>query len=166
MKFKMSDNVIIGETKRKLIERFGEHRRSILNRHQLSNPTPVSLQFNQPGHSINDVHLIPLELIHSNRDSVRKAHEAHLIIKAHTLHPFGINRRDEARDESQQPIIEIRHHSSVCLCGIANFYCIHYSLVPRRTSFSTALNLFRTVRHLYSFNYEALLYTLQLWVIF
>ena len=30
-------------------------------------------------------------------DSVRKAREAHLIIKAKTLHPFGINRRDEAR---------------------------------------------------------------------
>ena len=48
----------IGETKRKLSERFGEHRRSILNYHQLSNPTPVLLHFNQPGHSTKDVHLI------------------------------------------------------------------------------------------------------------
>ena len=67
----------IGETKRQLNERFGEHRRSILNHHQLSNPTPVSLHFNQSGHSINDVHLIPLELMRSTRDSVRKAREAH-----------------------------------------------------------------------------------------
>ena len=80
----------IGETKCQLNERFGEHRRSILNHHQLSNPTPVSLHFNQPGHSINDVHLIPLELIRSTRDSVRKAREAK------TLHPHGINRRDKA----------------------------------------------------------------------
>ena len=87
----------IGETKRKLNERFGEHRRSILNHHQLLNPTPVSLHFNQPGHSINDVQLIPLELIRSKRDSVRKAREAHLINKAKTLHPLGINRRDETR---------------------------------------------------------------------
>ena len=86
----------IGETKRQLNERFGEHRRSILNHHQLNNPTPVSLHFNQPGHSINDVHLIPLELMRSTRDSVRKAREAHLINKAKTLHPLGINRRDEA----------------------------------------------------------------------
>ena len=86
----------IGETKRQLNERFGEHRRSILNHHQLSNPTPVSLHFNQPGHSINDVHLIPLELMRSTHDSVRKAREAHLINKAKTLHPLGINRRDEA----------------------------------------------------------------------
>ena len=40
--------------------------------------TPVSTHFNQPGHSINDILLIPLELIHNNRDSVRKAREAHL----------------------------------------------------------------------------------------
>ena len=87
----------IGETKRQLNERFGEHRRSILNHHQLSITTPVSLHFNQAGHSINDVHLIPIELIRSKRDSIRKAREAHLINKAKTLHPFGINRRDETR---------------------------------------------------------------------
>ena len=87
----------IGETKRQLNERFGEHRRSILNHHQLSITTPVSLHFNQAGHSINDVHLIPIELIRSKRDTVRKAREAHLINKAKTLHPFGINRRDETR---------------------------------------------------------------------
>ena len=81
----------IGETKRKLNERFGERRRSILNHHQLLNPTPVLLHFNQPGHSINDVQLIPLELIRSKRDSVRKARGAHLINKAKTLHPLGIN---------------------------------------------------------------------------
>ena len=87
----------IGETKRQLSERFGEHRRSILNHQQLSTTTPVSLHFNQAGHSINDVRLIPIELIRSKRDSVRKAREAHLINKAKTLHPFGINKRDEAR---------------------------------------------------------------------
>ena len=50
-----------------------------LNHQQLSYPTPVSLHFNQAGHSINDVILIPLELIRSNRDAVRKAREPHLI---------------------------------------------------------------------------------------
>ena len=63
----------IGETKRQLSERFREHRRSILNHQQLSTTTPVSLHFNQAGHSINDVRLIPTELIRSKRDSVRKA---------------------------------------------------------------------------------------------
>ena len=51
--------------------------------------------FNQADHSINDVLLIPVELIRSNRDSVRKALEAHLIDKAMTLEPHGMNRRDE-----------------------------------------------------------------------
>ena len=68
--------------KRQLNERFGEHRHSILNHQQLSTPTPVSLHFNQAGHSINDVHLILIELICGKTDSVRKAREAHLIDKA------------------------------------------------------------------------------------
>ena len=80
---------------RQLHERFGEHRRSIQNHHQLTKPTPVSAHFNQPGHSIDHLLLTPLELIHSKRDSVRKAREAHLINKAMRLEPLGINRRDE-----------------------------------------------------------------------
>ena len=72
-------------SRRQLSERFGEHRRSILNHQQLSTTTPVSLHFNQAGHSINDVRLIPIELIRSKRDSVRKAREAHLINKAKTF---------------------------------------------------------------------------------
>ena len=39
--------------------------------------------------------LIPLEKIHSSRDSVRKAREWNLIDKAMTLEPNGLNRRDE-----------------------------------------------------------------------
>ena len=58
----------IGETKRQLSGCFGEHRRSILNHQQLSTTTPVLLHFNQAGHSINDVSLIPIELIRSKRD--------------------------------------------------------------------------------------------------
>ena len=85
----------IGETKRQLNERFGEHRRSILNHHQLLDPTPVSQHFNRPGHSINDVRLIPLELVKSKRDPTRKAQEAHLIGKGKTLQPHCIKRRDE-----------------------------------------------------------------------
>ena len=50
----------IGETKRHLHQRFGEHRRSILNYGHFPNPTPVSEHFNQAGHSIKDVLLIPL----------------------------------------------------------------------------------------------------------
>ena len=83
----------IGETKRQLNHRFGEHRRPILDHHQLDSPSPVSTHFNQPDNSINDFLLILLERIHNNRDFVRKAREAHLIDKA--LEPNGVKRRDE-----------------------------------------------------------------------
>ena len=39
--------------------------------------------------------LIPLEKIHSSRDSVREARESHWIDKAMTLEPNGLNHRDE-----------------------------------------------------------------------
>jgi len=89
-----------GETKGHLLQRFGEHRRSILNYGHFPNPTPVPEHFNQADHSINDVLLIPLELIRSNRDSDRKAREAHLIDKVMTLELRGMNRRDELRSIS------------------------------------------------------------------
>ena len=60
---------------------------SILNYGHFSNPTPVSEHFNQADHSINDVLLIPLGLIRSNWDSVRKARDAHLHRKTNRF-PF------------------------------------------------------------------------------
>ena len=58
-------------------------------------PTAISTKFNQLGHSIDDILLLLLERIHNNGETVRKAREAHLIDKAMTLEPNGINRRDE-----------------------------------------------------------------------
>ena len=69
----------IGESKSQLSDRFGEHRRAIektITHRHIDQPTAVSDHFTLPGHSINDIELIPLELIHSNRDSIRKAGEA------------------------------------------------------------------------------------------
>ena len=43
----------------------------------------------------NEVLLISLDLIRTNRDYVRKARPAHLIDEGMTLEPRGINRRDE-----------------------------------------------------------------------
>ena len=39
--------------------------------------------------------LIPIEKISSSRDSIRKAREATLIIRAKTIGPYGLNARDE-----------------------------------------------------------------------
>ena len=49
----------------------------------------------QPNHCHTDMQLIPLEVIHSSRDSIRKARESFLIDLAGTLEPHGLNRRDE-----------------------------------------------------------------------
>ena len=61
----------------------------------IDQPTAVSDHFTLPGHSLNNLELIPLELINSNRDANRKAREAFLIYKGKTLEPSGMNRRDE-----------------------------------------------------------------------
>ena len=38
---------------------------------------------------------LPLELIHSSRDALRKAREAYLIERGQTLEPKGVNKREE-----------------------------------------------------------------------
>ena len=66
----------IGETKRRLKDRFNEHRRPGVNPSNISKPNTVSEHFLTNDHSVKDITPIPLELIKSNRDSVRKAREA------------------------------------------------------------------------------------------
>ena len=48
-----------------------------------------------PNHTANDMILIPIEKIFSNRDSIRKAREAFLIQKGRTIDPDGLNIREE-----------------------------------------------------------------------
>ena len=69
----------IGETKRRLKDRFNEHRRPVDGPTPSSRPTAVSDHFLSDNHLPNDIELIPLELIHSSRDALRKAREAYLI---------------------------------------------------------------------------------------
>jgi len=80
----------IVETKRRLKDRFNEHRKPVDKQ-----PTAVSEHFLSNDHNANDMQLIPLELMKSNRDSVRKAREAYLIDRGQTLEPLDLNRRDE-----------------------------------------------------------------------
>ena len=85
----------IGETKRRLKDRFNEHRRPILNPAGNYIHTAVSEHFLTSNHSDNHMLLIPTEKLKSACDSFRKAREAHLIHKAKTTEPLGINKRDE-----------------------------------------------------------------------
>ena len=48
-----------------------------------------------PNHTANDMQLIPIEKIFSNRDFTRKAREAFLIQKGRTIYPDGLNIREE-----------------------------------------------------------------------
>ena len=59
----------IGETQRRLTDRFGEHRRAVekaITQRDINQPTAVSDHFTLHGHSLNNLELIPLELINSN----------------------------------------------------------------------------------------------------
>ena len=85
----------IGETKRRLKDRFNEQRRAV-DKTIKSKPTTVSEHFlSHTNHSHTDIQLISLEKIHSSRYSVRKVRESHLIDKAMTFEPHGLNRLDE-----------------------------------------------------------------------
>ena len=59
-------------------------------------PTTAAEHFlTAPNHTANDMQLIPIEKVHSKRDSVRKAREAFLISKGRTIDPHGLNIREE-----------------------------------------------------------------------
>ena len=86
----------IGETKRRLKDRFNEHRRTIDNPNTKSKPTTAAEIFlSSTNHIANDMQQIPIEKISSNRDSIRKAREAFLIQKGRTIVPDGLNIREE-----------------------------------------------------------------------
>ena len=85
----------IGETKRRLKDRFNEHCRPVDNPSNISKPATVWEHFLTNDHSANDITLIPLELIKRNRDSVRKAREAYLNERGNTLEPLGMDKKNE-----------------------------------------------------------------------
>ena len=64
----------LGETKRRLKDRFNEHRRAVDKTNIKSKPTTVSEHFlSHSNHSHTDTQLIALEKFRSSRDSVRRA---------------------------------------------------------------------------------------------
>ena len=86
----------IGETKRRLKDRFNEHRRTIDKPNSKSKPTTAAEHFiSSPNHSAHDMELIAIEKVFSKRDSIRKAREAFLISRGNTIYPDGLNAREE-----------------------------------------------------------------------
>ena len=79
----------IGETKRRLKDRFNEHCRTIDIPNTKSKPTTAAEHFlSSPNHTANNMQLIPIEKIFSNRDSIRKAKEAFFNFKRQNRHLY------------------------------------------------------------------------------
>ena len=85
----------IGETKRRLKDRFNEHRRAVGKPNIISKPTTVSEHFLTANHSASDMLLIPIPKVYSTRDSIRKAREAFFTTRANIYEPNGLNKRNK-----------------------------------------------------------------------
>ncbi|XP_055501020.1 uncharacterized protein LOC129702942 [Leucoraja erinacea] len=76
----------IGETKRRLGDRFAQHLRSV----RTNQPgVPVAQHFNSPSHSESDLSV--LGLLHCHDYVQRKCEEQQLILHLGSLHPSGMN---------------------------------------------------------------------------
>ena len=79
----------IGETGRRLSDRFAEHLRSVRNNDV---DKPVARDFNTANHSISDIKVCAISSIFGGNDS-RKRQEKCLIYKTGGIHPHGLNER-------------------------------------------------------------------------
>ena len=116
----------IGETKRRLKDRFNEHRRPIINTSSYT-PTAVSEHFLTSSHTVDDMTLIPIEHVYTKRDSIRKAREAFLIHFGNTLKPAGLNRRDEMQFCKFTLFVLSAYTISISSLVALLFSCIFYT---------------------------------------
>ena len=79
--------IYIGETKRRLADRFREHLRAIRIHDGTSE---VGMHFSSTGHSLDNIVVTALKQFHS--DLPRKTFESFLMRKLGTVNPYGINR--------------------------------------------------------------------------
>ena len=79
--------VYIGETGRRLADRFRKHRRDIINGR---NDLPVPAHFNQPNHTLEDIKVAVLKAGLANQEH-RKKQEMRLIFKYGTVGSRGLN---------------------------------------------------------------------------
>jgi len=77
----------VGETKRQLKDRLNNHRSTI----KTNKPTAISIHFNEPQHSINNLKIMPIETLTSSTDEQRKLREAFWIKTLQTTYPVGLN---------------------------------------------------------------------------
>ena len=83
---KCPSTVYIGETGRRLADRFQEHRRDVINGR---NDLPVPAHFNSTNHTLDDMKVAVLKAGQANQD-YRKKQEMRLIFKCGTISPSGL----------------------------------------------------------------------------
>ena len=83
--------IYIGETGRRLADRFREHLRDV-EKNDTDASKPVARHFNLPNHSHHNMTICGLSLHHGNTES-RKNLEQKFIFQLGTLYPHGINER-------------------------------------------------------------------------
>ena len=88
---------ILGKTKRRLKDRFNEHRRPILNPSGSYIQTAVSEHFPSISHSVSHMLLISIETLRYGRACLRKERKMNLINKPKTIEPLRMNKRDEQK---------------------------------------------------------------------
>ena len=81
--------VYIGETRRRLVDRFREHRRDVINGR---NDLPAPAHFNQENHTLEDLKVAVLKAGLANQE-YRKKQEMRLIFKYGTVSPSGLLNR-------------------------------------------------------------------------
>ena len=87
---KCSSKQYVGETQQTLTGRFAGHR-SDINRNLVKKCVHVVTHFNLPGHSLEDMRVIPIEKMHYSDRQFRKTRERFWCNKLKTLYPFGLN---------------------------------------------------------------------------
>ena len=96
----------IGEIKRRLKDRFNEHKRNILNPSGELHPNRSfrTLSILSNSHSVSHMLLIPIETLRYERDCLRKARKGHLIHKAKTraIMALGQNHRASAGERNKR----------------------------------------------------------------
>ena len=88
---------ILGKTKRRLKDRFNEHRRPILNPSGSYIQTAVSEHFPSNSHSVSHMLLISIQTLIYGRACLRKERKMNLINKSKTIEPLRMNKRDEQK---------------------------------------------------------------------
>lgn len=85
---KCPSTVYIGETGRRLADRFREHRRGVIKG---KNDLPVPAHFNQTNHTLDDMKVAVLKAGLANQE-YRKKQEMRFISKYGTVSPSGLNK--------------------------------------------------------------------------